>query len=177
MRKEQVYCIPNMTVQLAKTVNYGRNGCALITSPASRLFLKRARWLNGCSASHEVEVFLHYPDDFFRGQPFGDGHLQIRDWKQVEDFLLDIILEVIIDEKPIFFDVHINLGGFILKIRIVIEIVDPSLDLSGNGKKAVSDNIEMIDGYRRIHTDRSDQNNSGNQSSLPHNQQSRNHAR
>lgn len=75
VRKEQVYCIRNMTVQQAKTVHYGRSGCTLITSPACELFLKRARWLNGCSASHEAEVFLHYPDDFFfRGQSFADGH-------------------------------------------------------------------------------------------------------
>ena len=63
--KEQVYCIRNMTVQQAKMVHYGRNGCVLISSPASRLFLKRARWLNGCSTSYETEVFLHNPDDFF----------------------------------------------------------------------------------------------------------------
>lgn len=93
---------------------------------------------------------------FFRGQPFGDGHLQIRNWEQVEDFLSDIVLEVIIEVKPVFPNVHIHLGGIIFKRRIVIEIVEPSLNIFGDGKKAVSDNIKMIDGYRRIHANRSD---------------------
>ena len=132
--------------QQAKTVHYGRSGCTLTTSPACRLFLKRARWLNGCSASHEAEVFLHYPNDFFfSGQPFVDGYLQIRNREQAENLFTDIFLKVIIDAKPVFPNVHIHLGGIIFKRRIVIGMVEPSLNLSSNGKKAVSDNIEMID--------------------------------
>ena len=45
VRKERVCHIPNMTIQQAKTVHYGRSGCALTTPIASRLFLKSARWL------------------------------------------------------------------------------------------------------------------------------------
>lgn len=45
VRKERVCHIPNMTAQQAKTVHYGRSGCALTAPIASRLFLKRARWL------------------------------------------------------------------------------------------------------------------------------------
>lgn len=48
------------------------------------------------------------------------------------------------DVKPVFPNVTIHLGGIIFKRRNVIEIVEPSLDLSGDGKEAISDNVEMM---------------------------------